>query len=86
MMTSPNKRELSNTTELYTGDIVELDGWNKKTEGVSFKVTATNSPIQCESGVMVTIVNGSQTMTVDRHWLKLMCKASEIDFDDDIPF
>ncbi len=85
-MTSPSKLELSQTTELYTGDIVELNGWNKKTEGVQFKVTAMVSPVQCQSGVMVTIVHGSQTMTVDRHWLKLMCKASEIDFDDDIPF
>ena len=86
MTTSRNKRELSQTTELYTGDMVELVEWNKKTEGVTFQVTASNSPVRCESGVMITIVHGSQTMTVDRHWLTLICKASEIDFDDDIPF
>ncbi len=60
--------------------------WNRKTEGVTFKVTATNSPVQCESGVMITIAHDRQTMTVDRHWLTLIVKASEIDFDDDIPF
>lgn len=66
--------------------MVELDGFDKKSEGITFQVTATNSPVQCQSHVMVTIIHGSLSYTVDRNWLKLICKASEIDFDDDIPF
>jgi len=79
--------EVSRTTELYTGDIVQLIGFDNKTAGKDFKVTKTTSPCPCESGVMVTIErNGKLVHTVDRHWLELRCKASEIDFDDDIPF
>lgn len=86
MTTSRNKRELSQTTELYTGDIVELRGFHYKADGVQFQVTKSTSPCACESGVMVTIVHGSLSYTVDRRWLTLMVKASEIDFNDDIPF
>ena len=86
-MTSPNKLELSHTTELYTGDIVQLVGFDKKADGLDFTVTKTTSPCQCESGVMVTIAwCGKLSYTVDRHWLDLRVKASEIDFNDDIPF
>ncbi len=85
-MISRSSLDLQHTTELYTGDMVELDGFNKKSKGMQFQVIKTTSPCSCESGVMVTIVHGSHYHTVDRHWLKLICKASEIDFDDDIPF
>lgn len=88
-MTSPSKLPLAQTTELYTGDIVELDEFHKKTNGVQYRVTKTTSPCSCESGVMVTIeeLHGKHSChTLDRHWVVLMVKASEIDFDDDIPF
>ena len=86
MTTSRSRLELSQTTELYTGDIVELRGFDKKADGVQFQVTKTVSPAHCESGVEVTVVHGSLSYTVDRHWLTLIVKASEIDFNDDIPF
>ncbi len=82
-----SKLELSHTTELYTGDIVQLVGFDNKAAGKDFTVKKTTSPCACESGVMVTIDwCGKQSYTVDRHWLELKVKASDIDFDDDIPF
>lgn len=65
---------------------MELIDFDKKADGVNFNVAKTTSPCACESGVMVTIIHGSLCYTVDRHWLKLICKSSEIDFDDVIPF
>lgn len=86
-MTSPSKLELSHTTELYTGDIVQLVGYDKKSKGLDFTVFKTTSPCSCESGVMITVEwCGKLKYTLDRHWFKLMVKASEIDFNDDIPF
>lgn len=86
--TSPSRLELAHTTELYTGDIVRLIGFDQKAQNKDMKVVKSTSPCACESGVMVTIANmdGKVTYTVDRHWLELRVKASEIDFNDDIPF
>ena len=84
--TTSRNRPLAQTTELYTGDLVELDDFDKKSKGILFAVAKTTSPCSCQSGVMVTIIHGSLAYTVDRHWLILICKAGEIDFDDDIPF
>ena len=82
-------RALELTTELYTGDIVEFDAFDKATDGKQFKVLATNSPCSCESGTLVCVaplLGKGVKRTVDRYWLKLVVKASSIEFDDDIPF
>ncbi len=89
MTTSRSKLPLAQTTELYTGDHVRFDAYDRATAGTMFKVLATNSPCSCESGTLVCVrptQGNGKKYTVDRHWLVLTVKASEIDFDDDIPF
>ena len=88
-MTSPSKLPLAQTTELYTGDHVHFDKYDRKTDNQVFTVLATNSPCSCESGTLVCVranTGKGKKYTVDRHWLVLDVKASDIDFDDDIPF
>jgi len=76
------------TCDLFTGDLVSLDGFSKKTDGRMFKVLA-HTEACCESGTMLSIQatgNAKEKYALDRYWLVLDTRASALVFDDDIPF
>ena len=82
-MTSLNK-----TCDLFTGDLVTFDEFDRKTGTRTFKVLAHVPNQSCESGTLVCVQatsNLKEKYTVDRHWLMLQDRASEVPFDDDIP-
>ncbi len=88
MTTSPSRPE-SQTIELFTGDLVKLDDYDRKTKGRTFKVIAHVNDRTCESGTMICVQatsNLREKYTLDRHWLLLHERAVDVPFDDDIPF
>lgn len=88
-MKSTTTTSLSKTTELYTGDLVQFDKFDRKTGTRTFKVLAHVPNSCCESGTLVCVQatsNLKEKYTVDRHWLMLQTRNVDVPFDDDIPF
>lgn len=86
--TSPNRKK-ENPAELFTGDLVMLAGYSKKTDDRPFKVLAYVNSSACESGTLICVQatsNLREKYTVDRNWLILHERAVDVPFDDDIPF
>ena len=88
MTTSRNKVD-PKALELFTGDLVKLDDYDRKTKGRTFKVLAHVNSNSCESGTLICVQSTSnvkEKYTLDRHWLLLHERAVDVPFDDDIPF
>ena len=87
--TTFQSRPEEKTLELFTGDLVTLDEYDKKTNGRTFKVLAYVNSNACESGTLICVQatsNLKEKYTLDRHWLLLHERAVDVPFDDDIPF
>ncbi len=87
--TTTTTTSLNKTCDLFTGDLVTFDEFDRRTGTRTFKVLAHVLNQCCKSGTLICVQatsNMKEKYTVDRHWLILKERASDVPFDDDIPF